>query len=312
MRLHNFIVQICVIFAVLIPIITGCSSFSTIKKTTKKIVRNIKAPDGNLKKKVGIAFFENKTLYVDQNLEEIFQNNLVKTIERECSNIFFIKPGDAQYPDFLVELPKQATGRLDNLALVEAGRRLGLSAIVTGALTDIRENEEKSGILWFKDTHNFVRAQMMIEVYDTETGAKLLDESYKHEVEVDKSEFESIVAKKKIVIPAILDAIKQIAVAMGEKICDVVNIQPWKGYIASVDKDKIVISSGRKAGIMRGDVFEVYDNGNIIEGVGGRQFFRCGNKTGEIKITKVYPDRAEAVSVSCKDINAGNAVKIKK
>ena len=312
MRLYDFTMRICVIFAVLIPMITGCSSFAAIKKTTKKIVYNIKAPNDNLRKKIGIALLENKTFCVDQNIEEIFQDNLVKTIERECSDIFFLKPGEAQYPDFLVELPKQAAGLLDNLALVEAGRQLGLSAIVTGALVDIRENEEKSGILWFKNTHNFIRIQMVIEVYDTETGAKLLDESYVHEVEVNKSEFESIEAKKKIVVSAIIDAIKQIAVTIGENICDVVSIQPWKGYIASIDKDKIVISSGKRAGILCSDVFEVYDNGNIIEGVGGRQFFRCGNKTGEIKITKVYPDKAEAVFVSCKDMNAGTSIKIKK
>lgn len=312
MRFHNFTARICVIFAVLIPLIAGCSSFSTLKKTTKKIVRDIKTPDGNLKKKVGIALFENRTFYVGKNLEEIFQNNLVKTIKQECPDIFLLKPGDAQCPDFLIELPGQAAGRLDNLALAKAGKRLGLSAIVTGALTDIRENEEKSGILWFKDTHNFVQVQIMVEVYDTETGAKLLDESYLHEIEIDKSEFESIGAKKKIVMPAITDAIKRIAVTMGEKICDVVSIQSWKGYVVSVAKDKIIISSGRRAGILRGDVFEIYNNNNIIEGAGGRQFFKYGNKTGEIKITNVYPERAEAVSVSCKDINVGNSVKTKK
>ena len=46
--------------SVFIPMIAGCSPFSTIKKATKDMVHNISAPGSHLKKKVGIALFENK------------------------------------------------------------------------------------------------------------------------------------------------------------------------------------------------------------------------------------------------------------
>ena len=37
---------------VAVSMVSGCSSFSTIKKTTKKIARDLKSPDGDIKKRL--------------------------------------------------------------------------------------------------------------------------------------------------------------------------------------------------------------------------------------------------------------------
>jgi len=37
-----------ILLLVAVSMVPGCSSFSTIKKTTKKIVRDLKAPDGDI------------------------------------------------------------------------------------------------------------------------------------------------------------------------------------------------------------------------------------------------------------------------
>ena len=41
--------------------ITGCSTVTSIEKSTKRMVRDFRAPDSDLKKRVGIQLFENKT-----------------------------------------------------------------------------------------------------------------------------------------------------------------------------------------------------------------------------------------------------------
>lgn len=315
MRIHNTAAYIRVIFAVIfflfsIFMIAGCSTCSSIKKSTKKIVRDITAAD-DMKKKVAISFFANYTFCANQNLEELFQKNLAETINRACPDILLVKPGDAGCPDFLTGPLLREAGRLDNLALAKAGRRLGLNAIITGTFTDIIAFKKKRGLLWFKDDKNFLRVLISCEVYDTQTGAKFLDESFTYESEIDEAEFTSIKAKNIKDISALNNALTHIAEAMGEKICDTVGILPWKGYVVSIANDKIIISAGRRAGLLRGDILDVYERGKIIQGKDGQKFFLPGLKTGEIKITAIYPDKAHAVSVAGDAIKAGSSVRIK-
>lgn len=315
MRIHNTAAYIRVVFAIIfflisIVMIAGCSTYSSIKKSTKKIVRDITAPD-DIKKRIAISFFANYTSCIDQDLEELFQKNLAETINRACSQILLIKPGDTGCPDFLTRPLLQKTGRIDNLALAKAGRRLGLNAIITGAIVDIKVYKEKQGFLWFKNDRNFLRALISCEVYDVETGAKLLDESFDYEVMIDESEFASIKAKKIKETVTLKNVLMHIAEAMGEKICDTIGVLPWKGYVVSIANDKIIISAGRRAGLLRGDVLEVYENGKVIQGKDSRKFFLPGLKAGEIKITAVYPDKSETVLVTGDKIKAGSSVRIK-
>ncbi|MDL1986602.1 MAG: hypothetical protein LWX08_02920 [Deltaproteobacteria bacterium] len=277
----------------------------------KKIACDIKAPAGDLKKKVGITFFENRTFLAVNNFEKIFHIKLAKNIKETCPDILIIKPGDTGYPDQMAVPPKLASGRIDNLVLAKTGRRLGLNAIVTGSLMDINANKENRGILWFKNTYNFIRFQIVVEAYDTETGAKIFDDSFDDEIQVDEIDLNNLRTGNTNEIPALNDALLNAVIPIGEKICDAVNIQPWKGYVISSFDDKIIISSGKRSGLILGDKLEVYDSGSIFEGKGGRKFFIPGLKIGEIKITALYPDRAEATLISGKSIKVGSVVKIK-
>lgn len=315
MRIHNTAAYIRVVFAVIFflfstVMIAGCSTYLSIKKSTKKIVRDITAVD-DIKKRIAISFFANHTSYTNQNLEESFQKNLAETINRACLDILLIKPGDAGCPDFLTRPLLREPDHLDNLALAKAGQRLGLNAIITGALVDIKVYKEKQGFMWFKDDKNFLRVLISCEVYDVETGAKLLDESFDYEDRIDESEFASIKAKKVKEAAALKNALTHIAEAMGEKICDTVSALPWKGYVVSTADNRIIISAGRRVGLLRGDILEVYESGKIIQGKGGQRFFMPGLKTSEIKITAVYPDKAYAVLVTGDTIKAGSSVRVK-
>lgn len=291
--------------------ISGCSAYSSIERSTKRLVRDIKAPDSDLKKRVGVLLFENKTTFVNKDVEKKFINDLYETIASSCPTILLEKPSDSDYPDALTGVPRTRFGYIDNLALAKAGRQLGLNAIVTGALITVAPDKRKKGILWLKDTHYFVQVRIATEVYDTETAAKLLDKSFVHEVEVDDLDLESIKAGGKVSASIADKAFKAIADEMGEKICDAIVFQPWKGFITSVDDDKIHLNFGGKIGLKIGDLFDVFDSNEIFEGLEGRRFFMPGTKTGEIKITAVHPDTAEAILVSGHDIQSGFCVQPK-
>jgi len=305
-------VVVCILFLLLCLVsITGCSTVSSIEKSTKRMVRDFRAPDSNLKKKVGILLFENKTTLVNKDVEKKFIGDLSETIASSCPNILLEKPGDSDYPDALAGVPRTRFGWIDNLALAKIGRQLGLNAIVTGALMTVTPKKRKQGIWWLKDTHYFVQVRIATEVYDTETGAKLLDESFVHEIEVDEMDLELIHADSKLNASIVDEAFGTIADEMGEKICNAILFQPWKGFIASIDSDKFLLNFGKNIGLKIGDLFEVYDSSSIFEGIEGHRFFKPGSKTGEIKITVVYPDSAEAIIVSGHDIRPGSCLQPK-
>ena len=125
------LVVLVVFLTTFLALMAGCSSFSAIKNTTKRIRRNFKAPDSGLKKKIGIAVFENKTSIVDPKLDDIFFNTLVAGLNQSCSDLIMVKPGDPDSPEFLTDLPKQTSGVIDNFRLSKAGKQFGLNAMIT-------------------------------------------------------------------------------------------------------------------------------------------------------------------------------------
>ncbi|MBW1821085.1 MAG: hypothetical protein JRI92_04845 [Deltaproteobacteria bacterium] len=286
----------------------GCSSLSS----KNKISGNLTIQKIDPAKKVGIAFFRNKTSFKDRSYEKIFQEYLIESITDSCSDILLVKPGDAGYPAFLVKLPMNEAGSINNLGLAQLGRQAGMNAIVTGEIMGITGKEEIRGIIFFKDLRQFIYFQVKIEVYDTGTGVKLLDERYSEEIEIDELELELLKKKEVVSISEVDDVFLKISEDISEKICKAVNILPWQGYITSVTENNIIISSGKKVGLVPGAVLEVFTTGEIIEGVDGHRFRMPGRKTGEVKLTTVYADSCEAVVYTGIDIMEGCSVRIKK
>lgn len=298
--------------AVFIPLMAGCSPFSTIKQATRDMIQNRSTPGSHLKKKVGIALFENKAIATDRKFKDIFANFLIGAISKKRSDILLVKPGDAVYPDYLADPPKQASGRIDNFELAQRGRQLGLNAIVTGALVDVSGNLKKKGRLWFKSTYEYVQVQVAVAIYDMETGAKILDEKFNYEVEAGEADFDSPAPKKNIDEQTLNRAYEKIAPDIGAAVCNAVVKQPWKGFLASINDNKITISAGAWVGLKPGDLFEVYDTSNVFQNAQGQRFFMPGLKTGEVQITAVSQDMAEAVIVSGDKLKPSDSVRPKK
>ena len=304
-------VVLLLFWVIFLTLIAGCSTVTTIKKATKGMVHNISAPDNNLTKKIGITLFENKTLSPDQQFDKNFVNYLAANIKAECSDILVVQPADAEQPDYLLEPPKEASGRIDNFQLAKTGRNLGLNAIVTGALISISSNQKKEGLLWLEDIHEYVQVQIAIAVYDTETGAMILSENFIHEVEVEAFDFEALGKNSEANEIFFKEAFEKVASSISEAVCDAVKFQPWRGFLTAVNDNEIIISSGNRVGLKQGDILEVYDISNVFQGAQGQRFFVPGLKTGEIEITAVSADKAEAVVVSGDKIKPGSSVRPK-
>ncbi len=292
----------------------GCSTVSKIgsgiSKNTKKVIRSIKAPKENLNKKIGFILFENKTLLKQNNLETDFTKKLGKSVTKNCPSVIVIMPEDKNFPDILMGLPRHPSGHIDNMVLANMAKQLGFCAIVTGSFHDISEGAKEKGILWFKDTHNFISTKLIVEVFDSQSAAKLLDNVYIHESEVGETEYEMIKARQTDGLPELDVALENIAIMMGEEICEEIAKQPWRAYIVAVNEKAATISSGSQVGIKQGDLFDIYSAGAILKGNAGQRFHVPGHKIGEIKITDVKPEKAQAL-LTDGEMKQGDYIKFK-
>jgi hypothetical protein len=283
----------------------------TVTRTTRDISRKIVLSDEDLKRKVGIFNFENNTLKETQNFQEIFHKGLPEYLNDQCPGIILLDPTAGGLLNALKEPPKLKSGLIDGYTLTVLGRQLGLNAVVTGSLEDIRVIDELQGVLWTKDTQHLVLLFIRVEVFDTRTATKILDNTFDRRIEIDDLDYRMIQDSEQIKLPELNDTLKRLLTDIGDSICDAIRDQPWDGYITEIDGDRYVIPSGTEVGLEPGDILEVFDGSRIMEGVGDQRFFVPGLKIGEIEIVAITEERLEAKLVSGEDIKKGSTVRRK-
>jgi len=300
-------------------IFIGCATTQTVvQKTTKTVTRatrdisrKIVLSDEDLKRKVGMFNFGNNTLQKTQNFQEIFHKGLPEYLIDQCPGIILLNPAAGGLLNALKEPPKLKSGLIDGYALTILGRQLGLNAVVTGSLEDIRIIDELQGVLWTKDTQHLLQVFIRVEVFDTRTATKILDDTFDRRIEIDDLEFRMIQESEQIKLPELNETLNRLLTDIGESICDVIRDQPWDGFITEIDSDRYVIPSGTEVGLEPGDILEVFDGSRIMEGLGGQHFFVPGLKIGEIEIVAITANRLEAKLVSGEDIQKGSTVRRK-
>ena len=283
----------------------------TVTDTTRTITRRFMLSDEDLLRKVGIINFENNSIRTTTDFQNVFHKGLPDYMNENCTGILVDDPETGSLLTLVKEPPKLKSGHLDNFSLAIIGRQLGLNAIVTGSLEDIRIIDELQGILWTKDTHHFVEVIVRVEVNDIRTGTKLLDHTFMREIEIEDLDYQVIKQSDRIKLPELSKTLSKLLADVADEICHTVKDQPWTGFVTNTGKGRFSISSGSEIGLAVGTVLEVYDSSRIIEGIGGHRFFTPGLQIGEIEIVSITPNTSEARLISGKDIQVGSTVRRK-
>ena len=289
-------------------LIGGCSSFTTLTNATKGTAVELTASDKGMRKKVGIAVLGHRAFPTHSYLEAVLQKALIERIDTGCPNIILVAPGDQDYPEFLDAPPRYASGRINSFELIRKGRQLGLNAIVTGESAKIREESKKRGFLWFKRTKDYASILATVSAYDTATGAKIFENALTSRIEISEADSKAIRAQRYASVPRIRAALVNAANEAGKKICEMMSVQRWKGFVVSAGGNRISISSGSESGLAPGDILEVYESARTIEGVASQRYYLPGAKTGELRIATVEADQAQAVPVSGAKADVGSLV----
>jgi hypothetical protein len=283
----------------------------TIKRTTRSITRTIRLDDRDLLRTIDIFNFENNSPGESRQFEEVFHKGLPEYINNSCPGVLMVEPEAGSILRVLKTPPKLKTGITDNYSLALLGRQLGLNAIVVGSLDDIRIMDEIRGVWVTKDTHHILQVFIRVEMIDTRTATKLLDNTFERRIEIDDIDYQMIKQSNKISLPDLNVTLNRLLTDVGDSICDTIRDQPWTGFITKTDGDKFYVSSGSRIGLKVGDVLEVFDSSRIIEGLAGQRFITPGLKIGEIEIVSITENKSEARLIEGEGIIAGSAVRRK-
>ncbi|RPJ74662.1 MAG: hypothetical protein EHM15_04955 [Desulfobacteraceae bacterium] len=313
---HRPFAPLPALLLLLVCLAVALSGCATAKKSVDKVAEASRdAWDGVMPRKGSAAGRTVVLLGVDAGLPGVqpgfpadFSQRFPPLVVKECAGLRF----DAGLAAGLKAPPRIASGLIDGYALAMIGRRQGVDFFLVGTLMDVKLEEEPTGFWLWKDTRYWIRAVMRLEIVDSATGAKILDESLKEELEIDSLQYESLQQSQTIRLADFQPAMERMLQNGARRVCQTLRERPWQAFIVAADAGGIELSAGSASGLAAGRVLEVFGLGPVMTSKDGQRFIPIGEKLGEATVSEVTPDSARARFDRWEAVQNGGTVRMKK
>jgi len=278
---------------------TGCTTIKdaakgtarTVSDSSRKAVDAITPGGAGLKNKIVLIGVEGRAEPGQAGFDAHFSQGLSEYLRQECREALMDETAGA----IMKSPPRLASGPIDGFSLAMVGRPRGVNYFVIGSLADVRFLDEKTGFWLWKQTRYRLRAALRLEIVDSASGTKAVDESLWEESIVDEMKYEELKEAGAIPLTEIAPISGRLLREAGQKTCEVLRSQPWRGFITAVDRNRLTLSAGSAVGLTPGSVLDVFGKGRVVENKDGQRFLSPGEKIGEARVESVAADRAEAV-----------------
>ncbi|MBI4620115.1 MAG: hypothetical protein HY739_08135 [Desulfobacterales bacterium] len=226
-----------------------------VEKKAPKIVS--KGP----KKRVGIVDFENKTTYGKGRLgfsaSDILTTELFKTGA-------FIVVERAQLQKILGEQALGQSGVINPATAAEAGKILGLNAIVTGSISQFGVKTEGKDYGVYKQKVQKAECTVDVRVVDTTTGQILFADSGSGVFEKKISEVLGLGQRGGYDETMGQNALRAAITKFMDNLIQQLQSTEWSGRIAKVSGSTAYINAGKDVGLEIGNTLKVYSLGEEI------------------------------------------------
>ncbi|HUT53493.1 MAG TPA: CsgG/HfaB family protein [bacterium] len=285
----------------------GMAGCSTKKPAETAALAAVKVPVlSGPKKRVGIFEFENKSRYGQNRLSNSAVDALYSELQQRNAFVLYER-ADLEQLGREFDLIDAGVINLDTAA--EAGKLVGVQAVVVGTITQFGMWEEAKDIGVYKKKVEIAEATVDVRVVDVTTGRIIYADSGTGRTERElktvlgfgqKASFDETMADK-----ALRAAMEQF---VDKLIVEIVKL-PWQGYVMDVDNaggaEILYLNAGRTSGMPVGQKLIVKRvTGKLTDPVTGE--FK-GYKTLDLGTAEVYELSGEDVSLA--RLASGSGVK---
>lgn len=206
----------------------------------------------------------------------------------------------AQLDAILAEQRLGASGAVDTSTAAKIGKILGVSAILTGSITQFSVQRTSVGIRGLGASYSNAEAKLDVRLINTTTAEIMAVAEGQGNIKMGGGSFRGVGAEQtfdqgaaqEALRPAVANVVKQV-VAQQSTLAAIVPAAP-AGQIVGVNNGQYYINRGEAAGVKVGQRFEVRRVVDEIKDADGRVLDRIVNKVGTIEVTQVLSNSAIA------------------
>ncbi len=252
-------------------------------------------------KRVGLGVIYAPSTELGRESARWFVQSVAVTLQGQVERLELLKAWEDDTIREAIDLLKSNT--ID--AAATRWRTDGFQGIATAALLDLRLVTEKTGIFWFRKDRYFVKFEVVLDLYDTHNGAKLVNEVAEISLKISQQDYEALQSGTVLHISDLDESLADLANEFGEEAAEALQKHPWQTSIISTDGEHIVLAAGRSSGLQVGDRLVIYNGNRLIDGESGK-FVLPGKKIAEVDIKQVQEHRSNAVVLQNGSVQAGD------
>lgn len=273
------------ILFLLLLMVSGCGLGASYRPADPKTIRDFDTGD-TYRKQVGILVLTNTTVFTSNQISAPFVQAFVSGLEGAAPNAQVLLPDAAENAPFLHDPPRIDSGDLDVFSLSSQARRIGLNAVVSPMIMDIRTSKKDTGFWFFRDVSYILQIQTAAAAYDTITGSRLSMGILTEKIDISEQQAQTIKNGQETKIGDLVEVAKQMGETLGEQMGEAIEESRWLTSVISSDDGICELPAGSAMGIAPGDRFSVLNASDILTGLKGQRFIVPGVKIGEITIRR--------------------------